>query len=217
MNPTPPDSSSGASNNEGNSSGHDSSSSEEATPPPGAGLASPVPTPRGIRNGAGKPGKRYSSSAVYSRSYNGNAAGFLAGSAPTGTTFPNHLPQRPLPRPRAGSTVSGGIRSAVGASPALRPIGSNEEDALAAAVELLSCSFHTPKIGPTMQPGSVPRGGFGLSDIGSPPAGGRNYMGPLNDVVEMKKEEDDDVQMEDDERWRRSEEEEDGVFGRMEE
>jgi hypothetical protein len=69
--------------------------------------------------------------------------------------------------------------------------------------------------------------------MGSPPAGRRAFMGPLNDVVEMKteedEEEDDDVRMEDrtisgdredDERWNargRSEEDDDGVFGRMEE
>lgn len=115
----------------------------------------------------------------------------------------------------------------------------SEEDALAAAVELLSCSFHTPIIPPAIPPGSAP---LGFSDMGSPPAGGRIFMGPLNDVVEMKKEEgdeeedeeeeDDDVRMEDlrsddareddeeDERWSKrggSEEEEDGVFGHMEE
>jgi len=75
-------------------------------------------------------------------------------------------------------------------------------------------------------PGSIPRGSF--SDIGSPPAGGRGFTGPLNDVVEMKKEEgDEDIMMEDsqtgeeeDEGWNkrgRSEDDEDGVFGRMEE
>ncbi|KAI5853394.1 hypothetical protein BZA05DRAFT_27696 [Tricharina praecox] len=215
MNPTPPDSSSGASNNEGNS---DSSSSDETTPPPsGMSLSSPVPTPRGIRNGSGKPGKRYSSGS-YSRSYNGSS-GFLAGSAPsTGLSFPNHLPQRPLPRPRAGSSVSG-VRGSVAPSPSLRP-SMSEDDALAAAVELLSCSFNTPIMSPSMPVGSVPRGfGLGLSDIGSPPAGGRAYMGPLNDVVEMKKEEDEDEEDrdEEDEDEGRSEEEDDGVFGRMEE
>lgn len=237
MNPTPPDSSSGASNNEGNS---DSSSSDETTPPSSMSLSSPVPTPRGIRNGAGKPGKRYSSGS-YSRSYSGTN-GFLAGSAPpTGPSFPSHLPQRPLPRPRAGSSVSG-VRGSVAPSPSLRP-STSEDDALAAAVELLSCSFNTPVMSPSLPIGSIPRGiGLGLSDIGSPPAGGRIYMGALNDVVEMKKEEDEDeednedededededVRMEDSRmrgdgegygwsRRGRSEEEDDGVFGRMEE
>lgn len=121
----------------------------------------------------------------------------------------------------------------------------SEDDALAAAVELLSCSFNTPIMSPSMPVGSVPRGfGLGLSDIGSPPAGGRAYMGPLNDVVEMKKEEDEDEEDRDEEDededededvrmedprirgdgegygWSkrgRSEEEDDGVFGRMEE
>ncbi|KAA8905765.1 hypothetical protein FN846DRAFT_735680 [Sphaerosporella brunnea] len=235
MNPTPPDSSSGASNNEGNSSANDSSSSEETTPPPsGMSLPSPVPTPRGIRNGAGKPGKRYSSGS-YSRSYNSSSGGFLPGSVPTmGLSFPNHIPQRPPPRPRTGSSTSA-IRGSVAPSPSLRATSNSEEDALAAAVELLSCSFNTPVIPPTIPAGSIPRG-LGLSDFGSPPAGGRRFMGPLNDVVEMKMEEDeeededeeDDVRMEDntrtrgddDEGWNRrgrSEEEEDGVFGRMEE
>lgn len=153
-----------------------------------------------------------------------------------GTSFPNHLPQRPPPRPRAGSGVPA-TRSSIAPSPGLRSADISEEDALAAAVELLSCSFHTPVIPPTVPSGSVPRSvGLGLVDMGSPPAGGRVFMGPLNNVVEMKKEEeddeDDDVRMEDmrsgreeeeeDERWAgrvrgRSEEEEDGVFGNMEE
>lgn len=207
MNPTPPASSSGASNNEGHSS---SSSSDETTPPPN-GLISPLPTPRGIRNGSGKPGKRYSTSGSISKSYNGT--GFLAGSAPSYAAFPNHIPQR---RPRSGSNVSGVRGSLTAASPHLRPAASSEDDALAAAVELLSCSFHTPKMTPTMPMGSAPR----TSDIGSPPAGGRSYVGPLNDVLELKREEgDEDVDMEED-TWRgrgRSEDDEDGVFGRMEE
>jgi hypothetical protein len=140
-----------------------------------------------------------------------------------------------MPRPRAGSSTVG-IKgsSVVSPSPSLRTgAASSEEDALAAAVELLSCSFNTPVSPPTIPAGSVPRG-LGLSDMGSPLAGGRVFMGPLNDVVEMKTEEDeeeddDDVRMEDrttsgdrddDERWNtrgRSEEEDDGVFGRMEE
>lgn len=146
----------------------------------------------------------------------------LAGTSAPSTaaaTFPNHL-QRPPARPRTGSFA----RGSVGASPSLRPVPSAEDDALAAAVELLSCSFHT-----TPSAHAIPRGA--LADLGSPPAGGRSYVGPLNDVVEMKREEEDDIDMEDlggprrreddeDEGWARrgkSEEDEDGVFGRMEE
>jgi hypothetical protein len=87
-------------------------------------------------------------------------------------------------------------------------------------------------MGPSVSPGSVPRGG--IEGIGSPPgAGGREFVGPLNNVVEMKKEEDeDDVRMvdlggdDDEDRWNgqreesgrgKSEEDDDGVFGRMEE
>ena len=216
MNPTPPASSSGASNNEGHSG---ASSSDETTPPPhsSASLISPLPTPRGLRTAKPHPNKRYSSGSI-SKSYSGSTS-FLAGSAPTYVAFPNHIPSRPTPRPRTGSNAS-----AVRPSPLLRPAGANEDDALAAAVELLSCSFHTPKMSAAVPVGSVPRGG--LSDIGSPPAGGRSYMGPLNDVVEMKREEDADVDVDMDkdeeeaERWSRrgrSEEDEDGVFGRMEE
>lgn len=245
MNPTPPDSaSSGASHHEGSFSANDSSSSscEETTPPPsGSTLTSPVPTPRGIRSGAGKPGKRCSLGSSYSRSYNSvSTASLLAGSAPTtGLAFPNHLPQRPLARSRAGSNVSGGGSGGVGVRGSISPM--SEGDALAAAVELLSCSFHTTPVS-----GSLPVGYS--SDVGSLAAasGRRIFVGPLNDLVEMKKEEgedgddddddDDDVRMEDirgeagtpvdededeDEGWSRrgrsDEEEEDGVFGHMEE
>jgi hypothetical protein len=85
-------------------------------------------------------------------------------------------------------------------SPATRPTSITPEDeALAAAIELLSCSFNTPVMGPTVPLGSVPRGIAGLS---SPPVSGRpGFLGPpLNDVVEMKREEGeegDDVRMED--------------------
>jgi len=85
-------------------------------------------------------------------------------------------------------------------SPAIRPTTITPEDeALAAAIELLSCSFNTPVMGPTVSLGSVPRGIAGLS---SPPVSGRpGFLGPpLNDVVEMKREEGeegDDVRMED--------------------
>jgi len=85
-------------------------------------------------------------------------------------------------------------------SPAIKPTTITPEDeALAAAIELLSCSFNTPVMGPTVPLGSVPRGIAGLS---SPPVSGRpGFLGPpLNDVVEMKREEGeegDDVRMED--------------------
>lgn len=116
-----------------------------------------------------------------------------------------------------------------------------EDEALASAIELLSCSFRTaatPIIGPTMVTGSIPRGG--IAGIYSPPVAAGGFLGPLNNVLEMKREEEDDVRMEDleesrdedeedveeedeseiEERWtgrRGSDEEEDGVFGRMEE
>ncbi|CAZ79399.1 unnamed protein product [Tuber melanosporum] len=206
MNPTttPPASSSGASNNEGNSSTNDSSSSsDDTTPPPsvfsGSDVTSPLPTPRGIRNGAGKPGKRYSSGS-HSRSYQApSGSGALAGSAPNSTAFPNHFPHHRPSRPRAGSSA-GNIRGSHMTSPATRPTSITPEDeALAAAIELLSCSFNTPVMGPTVPLGSVPRGIAGLS---SPPVSGRpGFLGPpLNDVVEMKREEGeegDDVRMED--------------------
>lgn len=139
-------------------------------------------------------------------------------------------------RPRAGSST-GNMRS-----PAMRPASITAEDeALASAIELLSCSFRTaatPIIGPTMVSASIPRGG--IAGMCSPPVAAGSFLGPLNNVLEMKKEEEDDVRMEDleesrdedeedveeedeseiEERWtgrRGSDEEEDGVFGRMEE
>lgn len=88
-------------------------------------------------------------------------------------------------------------------SPAIRPTlaTSAEDEALAAAVELLSCSFNTgtPVMGPTAMLESVPRGG--IAGLSSPPVAGRpGFLGPpLNDVVEMKREEgeDGDVRMDD--------------------
>lgn len=241
MNPstTPPASLSGASINEGNSSTNDgSSSSEDTTPPPhgfsGSDIGSPLPTPRGIRNGAGKPGKRLSSGS-YSRSHQVSSGNGLAGSAPCSAGFPSHFVHKST-RPRAGSSASN-MRS-----PAMRPTSITAEDeALASAIELLSCSFRTattPIMGPTMVAGSVPRGG--IAGMCSPPVAAGSFLGPLNNVLEMKREEEDDVRMEDleesrdedeedveeedeseiEERWTRrrgSDEEEDGVFGRMEE
>ncbi|CCX09659.1 hypothetical protein FPQ18DRAFT_367049 [Pyronema domesticum] len=176
MNPTPPDSSTSA-------EGASDSSSDDTTPPPSGSIT----TPRGIRHAIQKSAtKRYSSSGI-SRSFS-----TISGSAPTTPSFPNHIPQRP--RPRAGSSA-GSVRPVIA-----RGVNA-EDDALAAAVELLSCSFKTPSAS--------------LS-LGSPPAGGRRFVGPLNDVVEKGDEdEDEDEDME----WReRSEEiEEDGVFGTMEE
>lgn len=240
MNPstTPPASSSGASINEGSSSTNDgSSSSEDTTPPPhgfsGSDIGSPLPTPRGIRNGAGKPGKRLSSGS-YSRSYQPPSGNGITGSAPNSAGFPSHFVQKSA-RPRAGSSASN-MRS-----PAMRPTSITAEDeALASAIELLSCSFRTttPIMGPTVLAGSIPRGG--IPGISSPPVAAGSFLGPLNNVLEMKREEEDDVRMEDleesrdedeedveeeeeseiEERWTRrrgSDEEEDGVFGRMEE
>lgn len=135
-------------------------------------------------------------------------------------------------RPRAGSSASN-MRS-----PAMRPTSITAEDeALASAIELLSCSFRTATT-PIMGPNSIPRGG--IAGMCSPPVAAGSFLGPLNNVLEMKREEDDDVRMEDleesrdedeedveeedeseiEERWTRrrgSDEEEDGVFGRMEE
>ncbi|KAI5847727.1 hypothetical protein DFP73DRAFT_474814, partial [Morchella snyderi] len=174
MNPstTPPTSNSGAE--------HDSSSSssEDTTPPPHSDIGSP--TPRGIRNGAGKPGKRLSGS--YPRS----------STAPNSTGFPSHFVQKhTTPRQRTRITPS-------------------EDEALASAIELLSCSFRT--IG-SPQPSLV---------VGS-------LLGRVNEVKREEEEEEDegDVSMVDLEEsgsevegWggrRGSDEDEDGVFGRMEE
>lgn len=121
----------------------------------------------------------------------------------------------------------------MGTSPMVRAaVPSKEDDALAAAVELLSCSFKsgTPGIGDVGSPirgamamaasmGGSAMGGFGsVGGFGSKMG---SYMEPLPE--EMKREDEEDVDMEDaeeEEEWRkrrRSEEDEEGVFGRMEE
>ncbi|KAL7273912.1 hypothetical protein RUND412_003204 [Rhizina undulata] len=224
---TPPTSSSGASANDGGSSINDSaSSSEDTTPPPQYGSEFPASTTaRVIRNSVIRPGKRHSF-VNCSRSFQPPTVSnsFLAGSAPISTAFPTHFSQRPVPRPRASITSS---------SPAVRANSiTTEDEALAAAVELLSCSFNTHSLTSTLAPGSIPR--TGVSGLGSPTIGGRSHLAQLVDVVNMKIEQGDgtaDVRMEDleesvaeddeeENEWekrRASEEDEDGVFGRMEE
>lgn len=162
--------------------------------------------------------KRYSSGNNFSRSY--QSAPLFAGSALNGSGFGSYGRQGSVGRP-----LSSGIS----------PGGQEDEAGLAAAVELLSCSFGTPRSGPVNLPADVPpvpplparylsQSGFSGTTLapihqGSAPTSyirGSEHRG--RDVKMEESEEsvadDDDYDM----RSRgRSDEDDDGVFGRMEE
>ena len=168
--------------------------------------------------------KRYSGGSGFSRSYqsasSGNAAS--AGSLPNGTGF-GHLRQQSGERRPLSSGVG--------------PGGLEDEAGLAAAVELLSCSFGTPRTGPVALPPDIPpvpplpaqyQSQTILSGSTLPPsytvqAGSTSYVREdrRRDMGDVQMEEGDesiDDEDEDDSRSRgRSDEDDDGVFGRMEE
>ncbi|KAH0547922.1 hypothetical protein GP486_008337 [Trichoglossum hirsutum] len=218
----------------GSSGLHDGLSSADTTPPPQPeGLISP-PLPTKIsRNG--RP-KRYSSnSSTFSRSYQ---------SAPSNPSFPGSAP--------TGSTGFSLFQSSVGttdygpetASSVFSGSGMDEEDeaSLAAAVELLSCSFGTPASGPVLLPLDVPpvpplparfmSSNFqSLSESTPTPTNHQPEAEVAHDYLRQRREMDGDIAMEhseesavdDDDYDRRStskgrsEDDDDGVFGRMEE
>ena len=84
--------------------------------------------------------KRYSSGNNYSRSY--QSAPYPAGSSiPNGNAFGSYRRQSNAARPGSSGVSSG---------------GQDDEAGLAAAVELLSSSFGTPRTGPVTLPADVP-------------------------------------------------------------
>jgi hypothetical protein len=216
----------------GSSGLRDGLSSADTTPPPQLeGLISPPLPTKSSRNG--RP-KRYSSnSSTFSRSYQSAPSNPLfAGSAPTGSTGFSLF-----------HSSTGAVEHRPGtASSVFSSSGMDEDEAsLAAAVELLSCSFGTPASGPVLLPHDVPPvpplpARFMSSNFQSlsgstptptnqqPEAGVHNYihhsMGMDGDI-EMEQSEESAVDDDDYDRRSvsksRSEDDDDGVFGRMEE
>ncbi|KAI5792489.1 hypothetical protein DFH27DRAFT_485604 [Peziza echinospora] len=192
-NPTPAVSTSSNSINDQSSA---ASSGSEDTPPPTdhhssaasvteMDLGSPLPTPRSTRVRTGSKRHHTSNGVGASRSsHHSGAPPLLVGSVPThispGSSFPSHFVNRPhTSRQRAGSFVNT-TRTATAAAAAA---AAADEESLAAAVELLSCSFGATPLGstPVLSPRHV---------MGSPPP----PMGGSPDVV-MKIEETDEEEV----------------------
>ena len=172
-NATPaPTASSGASINDSSSV----SSSSEDTPPP-MDHSSSATSSVDVENSASishrtRPrsgSKRYSLSSRVERASHGhgpyNPPPILAGSVPTfvnpGSNFPSHFGNRAhAPRPRAGSFVNSNKVATAAASAA-------DDEGLAAAVELLSCSFGAAPSGsaPATPRGFLPSPGVFLPHL----------------------------------------------------
>ncbi|KAI9787337.1 MAG: hypothetical protein M1835_002804 [Candelina submexicana] len=204
-------------------------SSADTTPPPQldeADIAAHVA--QGSRHGRTK---RYSSnSSGYSRSYQSAPSGSgFAGSAPNGSAGLSHYHQARNDRRPSTSGVDDSGRSTT----------DEDEASLAAAVELLSCSFGTPRSGPVILPPDVPpvpplparfleqNQGHLATSAATPTA---HHMEGLRSKYSPRLSIDDDVKMEsegsmtdDDEhaprssRDRNDDYDDEGVFGRMEE
>lgn len=205
----------------GSSDHREGLSSADTTPPP----QQEAPTGHSYSSSTflSRP-KRYSSGNSFSRSYQSapSAQAAYAGSVPNGTGFAHFRQQSSERRP-----LSSGIS----------PGGQDDEAGLAAAVELLSCSFGTPRTGPVTLPPDVPPvpplppqyqshsllSGSTLTPSYTVQAGSTSYVREdrHRDTGDVRMEEgDEDMDDEDefDSRSRdRSDEDDDGVFGRMEE
>lgn len=224
--PTPPDSAKDFQSDQdsaspaasGSSDAHDGLSSADTTPPPQADSQTAY-SYTGSSYG-GRP-KRYSSGNSFSRSYQSAPSSNLmfAGSVPNGLGFSQYHQQSSERRP-----LSSGLTT-----------GTQEDEAgLAAAVELLSCSFGTPRTGPVTLPPDVPPVPPLPAQYLSQSAFSGTTLTPRYNVhtastsyVREDSHYDGDVKMEeesvaDDEEYDshsrgRSDEDDDGVFGRMEE
>ncbi|KFZ02253.1 hypothetical protein V501_09616 [Pseudogymnoascus sp. VKM F-4519 (FW-2642)] len=164
--------------------------------------------------------KRYSSGNNFSRSYQSAPSnGLHVGSMSNGSAFGSFGQQSQSGRPLSSGISAGGLE---------------DEAGLAAAVELLSCSFGTPRTGPVTLPPDVPPVpplparylAQGFSGTTLTP----NHQGSApTSYIRGREQHDGDVKMEEseesvaddddyDSRSRgRSDEDDDGVFGRMEE
>lgn len=199
----------------GYSDQHDGRSSADTTPPP---QAEAYLSGFGYRDAF----KRYSNGSAYSRSYQSTASnGFMPDSIPSSNPFGSPFGHR-----RQGSSDRRPPSSGMGSS------GKEDRD-LAAAVELLSCSFNSnggsrdarfPQDAPPVPPlpmEYLDQVTFASTSFLSsystrmPESFTRSEIRHTEDVKMEDSEMDDD---EDDRRSRvRSEDDDDGVFGRMEE
>ncbi|OBT62354.1 hypothetical protein VE03_08433 [Pseudogymnoascus sp. 23342-1-I1] len=201
----------------GSSDPRDGLSSTDTTPPP------QTEAPYGQSyTGSSFAGhtKRYSSGNNFSRSYQSAPSnGLHIGSISNGSAFGSFGQHSQSGRPLSSGISAGGLE---------------DEAGLAAAVELLSCSFGTPRTGPVTLPPDVPpvpplparylAQGFSGTTLtpnhqGSAPT---SYMrGSSAHDGDVKMEESEESVADDDDydlRSRgRSDEDDDGVFGRMEE
>ncbi|PBP28774.1 tat pathway signal sequence [Diplocarpon rosae] len=200
----------------GSSELHDGTSSADTTPPPQGDMVNVY----GSGSYTGRH-KRYSSGHSFSRSYQ-SAAGvnrLSGGSIPSGSTFGYYRQQSQERRP-----LSSGI-------------GRNQEDdALAAAVELLSCSFGstgTPRSFPVTLPEDAPPvpdiperylsqfSGTTLTPSHHPRQTESYTRHQVHNDGDIKMEDSEESLADDEEYDRgcrgRSDEDDDGVFGRMEE
>lgn len=199
------------------SEGNDRASSADTTPPPNVDINN------AYRSGSytGRSHKRYSSGYGFSRSYQSapSANSANGGSMPLGSDFGHHRQPSHERRPPS----SGFNRNA-------------EDDGLAAAVELLSCSFGstgTPRTIPVTLPEDAPPvphipaqylNGFSGSTLTpnlhpQQPESYTRHRLQLDGDVKMEESEESVVDEDEyDQRSRgRSDEDDDGVFGRMEE
>ncbi|KAG9232568.1 hypothetical protein BJ875DRAFT_74714 [Amylocarpus encephaloides] len=199
---------------------NDRASSADTTPPPHVDISNAYSS----GSYTGRTHKRYSSGYGYSRSYQSapSANPLNSGSVPLGSGFGHYRQPSHEPRPPS----SGLNRNA-------------EDDGLAAAVELLSCSFGSTGTPRTVIPVTLPedappvphipaqylnQGAFpGTSLTPSQyPRQPESYTRGQNHLDEdVKMEESEDSAADDEEYDRRSrgrsDEDDDGVFGRMEE
>lgn len=201
----------------GSSDPRDGLSSTDTTPPP------QTEAPYGQSyTGSSFAGhtKRYSSGNNFSRSYQSAPSnGLHAGSISNGSAFGSFGQQSQNGRPLSSGISAGGLE---------------DEAGLAAAVELLSCSFGTPRTGPVTLPPDVPpvpplparylAQGFSGTTLtpnhqGSAPTSYIRGRSAHDGDVKMEESEESVADDDDyDARSRgRSDEDDDGVFGRMEE
>lgn len=208
---------------------HESAASGSSEPRDGLSSADTTPPPRTERtygqsySGSSFNGrdKLHSDANNMSRSYQPAPLNAIhAASAPNGSGFASYRPQSSIGRPPS----SGISRN-----------GQEDEAGLAAAVELLSCSFETPRTGPVSLPPDVPPvpplparyqsqsafSGTMLEPIHQGSAPTSYIRGSVQEDREVKMEESEDSMADDDDydlRFRgRSDEDDEGVFGRMEE
>ncbi|KFY31191.1 hypothetical protein V493_01319 [Pseudogymnoascus sp. VKM F-4281 (FW-2241)] len=205
----------------GSSDPRDGLSSTDTTPPPQTEAYAQSYTGSSFAGHT----KRYSSGNNFSRSYQSAPSnGIHAGSMSNGSAFGSFGQQSQSGRPPSSGITAGGLE---------------DEAGLAAAVELLSCSFGTPRSGPVTLPPDVPpvpplparylaQGFSGTTLTMTPP--NRQGSAPTSyirggergrDGGDVKMEESEESVVDEDEydaRSRgRSDEDDDGVFGRMEE